>query len=232
MIDKFPPIFDICNCGDCSEIVWGGRKFINGHNRKNFKYSDASKEKMKKSAYARSTKDYRDKISNSVKLSWENDIQRKENFIKNNPMKKTENIVKFSGENNPMKRPEIAIKISGKGNGMYGRPPIRSKGCYYKGSHYDSLYQGKIWLRSSYELAYAKYLDSINEIWYYEIKTFDLENMTYTPDFFLPRENKFIEIKGYMNDISLIKITKFLEQYNENFEILYKEDLIKLGIKL
>jgi len=120
---------------------------------------------------------------------------------------------------------------TGSKNPMYGIPPPHGVG-FGKGCYYDSPLQGKIWLRSSYELAYAKYLD-INRIsWLYESKTFDLGNTTYTPDFFLLKENKFIEIKGYMLPKAQEKINKFLEQYNDNLEILYKEDLIKLGIEL
>lgn len=117
--------------------------------------------------------------------------------------------------------------FSGKNNPMYGKTPIHHNGFYY-----DSPLQGKIYLRSSYELAYVKYLDSIGELWYYEIETFDLGSTTYTPDFFLPRIDKFIEIKGYMFPCRKIKIDKFLEQYPWDLEILYKQDLIKLGIEL
>ncbi len=43
----------------------------------------------------------------------------------------------------------------------------------------------------------------------------------------------FIEIKGYMTDKAQNKINKFLDKYNdEGLKILYKEDLIKLGIEI
>jgi len=99
-----------------------------------------------------------------------------------------------------------------------------------KGNYYNSPLQGKIWLRSSYELAYAKYLDSINEPWMYEMQTFDLGDTTYTPDFFLPRLELFIEVKGYMRPEAQDKINKFLEQYPWDLEILFKDDLIELGV--
>lgn len=118
-------------------------------------------------------------------------------------------------------------KHVGKKSGRYGKPPKHGKHIYY-----NSPLQGIICFRSLYEIAYAKYLDSINEFWYYEIETFDLGDTTYTPDFFLPRRNKFIEIKGYMHKKSQDKINKFLEQYPWKLEILFKKDLIKLGCKL
>lgn len=118
--------------------------------------------------------------------------------------------------------------VSGKNNPMYGK--IRP--FYGKRIYYNSPLQGEICFRSSYELAYAKYLDNNHILWYYEYKTFELDNTTYTPDFFLVIDNKFIEIKGYMRSDSQIKINEFTKKYNYNFEILYKEDLIDLGIDL
>ncbi len=127
------------------------------------------------------------------------------------------------------------IKISeankGKNNGMYGKSSPKS-GIGH-GSYYISPLQDKIWLRSTYELAYAKWLDSQKILWYYEIETFELsDEMTYTPDFFLPRYDKFVEIKGYMRKEAQEKIDKFKNEYPWNLEVLYKEDLIKLGINL
>ncbi len=102
-----------------------------------------------------------------------------------------------------------------------------------RGSYYNSLLQDKIWLRSSYELKFAQYLDKNNIPWLYEIETFNLGDTTYTPDFYLPTSNLWIEIKGYMREKYQIKINKFLDNYtNETLKILYKEDLIKLGIKI
>lgn len=66
---------------------------------------------------------------------------------------------------------------------------------------YNSPNQGKIRLRSKLEGKYAKYLDDNNIDWFYEYKAFpykgkDGRRRTYTPDFYLPSEDKFIEIKG------------------------------------
>ena len=122
-------------------------------------------------------------------------------------------------------------QLCGNNNGMYHKPPPHGAGRG-NGQHYDSPLQGKIWLRSSYELAYAKYLDENKILWMYEMETFDLGDTTYTPDFFLVKEEKFIEIKGYMRKEAQEKINKFLEQYPWDLEILRKKDLIKLGCEL
>lgn len=116
-------------------------------------------------------------------------------------------------------------------NPWYGKVPQKET-TYGKGSHYASPYQGQVWLRSSYELAYAKYLDSIKEPWFYELETFHFHNFTYTPDFFLPRKELFVEVKGYMYPDSKYKIEAFQEEYPFDLQVLYRNDLIGLGIKL
>lgn len=145
----------------------------------------------------------------------------------------------LKGKPNGRKTPDsVKKKISdkikgmfvGKNNYFFGRPPSlktgRGKRC-----HYQSPLQGQVCFRSSYELAYAKYLDSIHELWMYETETFDLGDTTYTPDFFLPRQEKFIEIKGYMSEESQQKINKFNEQYTFNLEIVGLKELKQLGLK-
>ncbi len=116
-----------------------------------------------------------------------------------------------------------------KKNGMYGRPPspLANRGIR---TWYMSPLQGQVCFRSSYELAYAKYLDSIHELWMYEMETFELGQMTYTPDFFLPRRELFIEIKGYMTKDAQTKINQFKEQYPWDLEILFGKDLKLLKI--
>jgi len=118
----------------------------------------------------------------------------------------------------------------GKNNPRYGKIAANGAGRG-KRSYYISPLQGQVCFRSSYELAYAKYLDSIHELWMYEMETFDLGNTTYTPDFFLPRRELFIEIKGYMSEKSQQKINKFNEQYTFNLEIIGLKELKLLGVK-
>lgn len=80
----------------------------------------------------------------------------------------------------------------------------------YKTGYYDSKNNGKVWHRSSWELAYMRYLDSINESWEYEKHYFDLGSYHYMPDFYLPRLDEFHEIKGRG---SLEKVEKFRKLY-------------------
>jgi len=99
---------------------------------------------------------------------------------------------------------------------------------------YHSPLQNNVVFRSSWELRYAKYLDSIDELWMYEMETFDLGSTTYTPDFFLPRREKFIEIKGYIRPEATLrvwqKINQFREQYPWDLDVLGLNELKELGV--
>ncbi len=54
--------------------------------------------------------------------------------------------------------------------------------------------------------------------------------MTYTPDFFLPKQEKFVEIKGKLWGIGSKKFERFKEEYLFDIEILFKQDLKNLGV--
>lgn len=105
--------------------------------------------------------------------------------------------------------------MKGKKNPMFGKI-THGKGAYYR----------SIWMRSSYEIAYAKWCDKNKIIWQYESKTFDLGEMTYTPDFYLPEFNLYIEIKGYWRDDAKIKFEEFKQKYcGIRIKIINKEEL-------
>ncbi len=109
---------------------------------------------------------------------------------------------------------------SGKNHSRYGKVPT---GKYIKYKN--------IWFRSSWEVKYACYLDSNKVKWLYESKCFDLGSTTYTPDFYLPKTDEYIEIKGLWRPIARKKI-KIFKQYYPNIKlyILRKKDLQRLGI--
>ncbi len=158
---------------------------------------------------------------------------------------------------NPMKDPEISKKsgtskvgtklsketcekisknhrdMKGKKNHMYGKPAKHKVHIYL----YQSPLQGEVCLKMSYEFECAKYLDSINEPWYYEFKFFPFifnnKEVTYTPDFYLSRLDKFIEVKGWWRRDRKEKFEAFKKAYPEiNIEVLMLKDLQKLGIKV
>lgn len=113
------------------------------------------------------------------------------------------------------------------------------KHCSRKCSNLNNLMKPKwgkykgINMRSNWEIKYAKYLDKNKIKWLYESQTFDLGDSAYTPDFYLPETNEYIEIKGYLTDKCKNKLNKFKEMYsNTNFAILQGRELNNLGIKI
>lgn len=94
---------------------------------------------------------------------------------------------------------------------------------------YLSPNQGTIKLRSKLEAKYAVILDRTKVDWYYESKSFpyldkDGKRRTYTPDFYLTKEDKYIEIKGYKKDNDSYKINYLLNN-GINIEMITQKDL-------
>lgn len=97
-------------------------------------------------------------------------------------------------------------------------------------SHKKRIKYNKKIFRSSWEANFAKWLNLSEIKWEYEPKSFDLGNTTYTPDFYLPEFNCYIEIKGYWYKKQRQKFHKFKQKYNFRIIVLQKLDLLTLGI--
>ena len=81
------------------------------------------------------------------------------------------------------------------------------------------------YFRSSWEANIARYYNFIGVRWEYEPKTFIFENIrkgsvSYTPDFYLVDEDKWIEVKGWMDKKSKTKLKRFEKYYPEEFKKL------------
>lgn len=99
----------------------------------------------------------------------------------------------------------------------------------FKRGYYQSKYNGRVWYRSSYELAVMQYLDRNNIKWEYEGKEniFHLNtiNKFYLNDFYLPKEDKYIQVKGYQNKNDKFPIFK---QENPQLNIeLWNDEVLK-----
>lgn len=99
---------------------------------------------------------------------------------------------------------------------------------------YAGFYNGH-YLRSSYEYAYAKFLDFHSKQWGYEDQTFDLGYKKYKPDFFFyddtGRLEKIVEIKSRnkeAKDNALRALSIIRENYNIKCELISYEELLKL----
>lgn len=113
----------------------------------------------------------------------------------------------------------------GKDSNFYGK-------CYHgKGSWYIQKDDKKVWMRSSWEIKYAKYLDENNINWIFEPEAFpiyyDNKEGTYRPDFYLIDKDLYIEIKGYWRDDAKEKHNAFLEQYKQKSIIVYDKKILK-----
>jgi len=98
-------------------------------------------------------------------------------------------------------------------------------------SVYSSAKGGKrknlddIYFRSAWEANYARYLNFVDIKWEYEPKEFEFEEIKrgtrfYTPDFYLPGGDRWIEIKGYFDDKSQTKIKRFKKYHKSAFDKL------------
>lgn len=87
-----------------------------------------------------------------------------------------------------------------------------------------------VYLHSSWELAFAKYLDKNNMNWKrpkngFEY-SFENKNRLYYPDFYLPQKEIYIEIKGYKTKKDESKWSHF----PKNMKVLRRQDLEELGL--
>lgn len=98
-----------------------------------------------------------------------------------------------------------------------------------KGAYYDTPNQGRKWMRSGWEIKAADYLTKNNINWFYEYEWLEIdENIRYLPDFYLPEENKYIEVKGRKKEADMEKLKAAMKIYD--IELWDGEELLKRGI--
>jgi hypothetical protein len=128
-------------------------------------------------------------------------------------------IKRIEGVKRSWQNPIMKAARSGRNSSGFGRIASHGKGAYYN----------SIWMRSSYEIAFAKWCDKNKIMWQFEPKAFDLGEMTYRPDFYLPEFNLWIEVKGWWRDDAKNKFDLFKQKYcGERIKIVDKNEL-KLG---
>jgi len=98
-------------------------------------------------------------------------------------------------------------------------------------------YKGEVF-RSKWEYGFAVYLDSLGIVWEYEKYRFKYihngKTRTYVSDFYLPQGflSKIpclVEIKGFCDEEGRSKLNSIKAQI-DNLIVLYRDDLIRLGI--
>jgi hypothetical protein len=97
---------------------------------------------------------------------------------------------------------------------------------------YESKIAGNVYIRSSYELEYVKWLDDNNIKWKANLIRFPYEFESkirnYIPDFYLIDEDCYVEIKGYETEKDKAK----QNQFPYKLKVLKYEDLYKLGLNI
>lgn len=84
-------------------------------------------------------------------------------------------------------------------------------------------------MRSSWELAVAHKLDSIGLAWDYELESFKLgEGRRYTPDFFLPKKNKWVEVKAISRDKHFFEKVDLFRQQVGRLTVLWEPEVNRL----
>lgn len=90
----------------------------------------------------------------------------------------------------------------------------------------------KIYFYSRWEANFARLKNYLGVKWEYEPKTFDLSTQNYTPDFYLPETDTFVEVKNFLWKYSEIRDQKFRKLYpNIKLQLLMKVDYLKLENK-
>lgn len=165
--------------------------------------SKRAKENIKKNGFSKKftfkghkhNESSREKLSKVSKKQWANMTPQK---LEKRKLKQRETKIK-NGTLNPMK--------------MQKNPYSRTKGGKRKDLN-------NIFFRSSWEANMARYYNYLGIEWQFEPKTFVFKNITrgsvsYTPDFYLPKLDKWVEVKGWMDSKSKTKLKRFEKQYPE-----------------
>ena len=139
------------------------------------------------------SKEYRKELSRRIKRDWSN--------------MSSENLY-----NRKIKQRKTKIK-----NGTLN-PMLNSKNPYSRARGGKRKDLNNIYFRSSWEANVARYYNHKNIKWKFEPKQFIFENaddgiVSYTPDFYLPELDKWVEVKGWMDEKSRKKLDKFKTYY-------------------
>ena len=92
-----------------------------------------------------------------------------------------------------------------------------------------------VFFKSALEADYARYCNYMKKKWYYEHKTFQFEFnnyiRAYTPDFYLPDQNLYVETKAKRRDSKYdanLACTALLKKQGVNIEVVFMHDFYKM----
>jgi len=78
----------------------------------------------------------------------------------------------------------------------------------------------------------ARLYSYLGTVWEFSPRSFDIGGHTYTPDFFLPETDTYIEVKNFWGEYSRIRDTKFRKRYpNILLKVILKDEYTRLEKK-
>lgn len=86
-----------------------------------------------------------------------------------------------------------------------------------------------IYFYSRWEANIARLYSFLGIAWEFTPKTFDIGGQRYTPDFYLPESNSYVEVKNFMNEYSKNRDRKFRKLYkNIQLTVILKDEYYAL----
>jgi hypothetical protein len=136
-----------------------------------------------------------------------------------------EHMKKMSLERKGKQRPVLIRKNIAEGNRIATQNNFANGKFLYKGIYFKSIYEMKV----------AQALDRDKIKWVYEPEVFQLDNIdVYTPDFYLPDLDKYLEVKGHLildtKSSGYRKFKKFIKQHPNSVLINEENKKEVLGI--
>lgn len=86
----------------------------------------------------------------------------------------------------------------------------------------------EICVQGKWELDVANWLNDNSILWDRVRVKYD-GHRTYTPDFWLPQYNFYIEVKGWLSDRDIVKMRKVINQTGIIIKLVYKKDYYNLS---
>lgn len=131
----------------------------------------------------------------------------------------------------PQQKEKVSIALKGKPLTDERRQNISSALCakqYRRVPKNKCPYKEYI-MRSSYEVRVAAILDKLGVVWEYErrklLVLLDGQIKSYVPDFYLPKEDLYLEVKGYWRDDARKKFLSARQLYGPRMIVAELSDI-------
>lgn len=212
-----------CECG-CGQPV--KNRFVNGHQNRRRYHTEETKKKISDANKGRCfSKEHKEKLS--VTQSGENNsfyekhhtaATKKKMSVSRTGLRAGKSHYNYGKHLPEETKKKISDTKSGENHPMYGKPAPQGAGVG-KGSYCEKGH----WVRSTWERAVADWLFDNDINYEYEPKRFVFNSrISYLPDFYIPKCNLYIEVKGYMRTKNKIQHKLFERR---GYDLLVIDDI-------